>query len=628
MEKLLDTIDSPADLKKLSDVEIPTLNREIRDFLLENVPKTGGHLASNLGVVELTVALHRVFDVPKDHILFDVGHQSYVHKILTGRKERFDTLRSENGLSGFTKRSESESDCFGAGHSSTSISAALGFAEADRLRGSDAFTVAVVGDGAFTGGMIYEALNNCDSGLRLIIVLNENEMSISPNVGNLSKHISRIRATKGYLSFKRGVAHFFDCIPLIGGHLKRFTINLKTKLKGAVYNLNIFENMGIRYLGPIDGNDYFSVETMLREAKNSGGCVLVHIKTVKGCGFDEAVNNPEKYHGISPDGCGKCADSFSEEAGRALCALAEKDERICAITAAMSCGTGLESFRKKFPARYFDVGIAEAHAVTFFAGLSAAGEKPVFAVYSTFLQRSYDNLLHDVALQNLGGLLLIDRAGFAPDDGATHHGIFDAAFLSQVRGLTLFEPIGYKMLHDMMEHALSEKGLFAVRYPKGEANPALMRAFPAPIAGGEEFDLRLCGENADGSLPENVIVSYGRITSEALAAQKALAEENTACAVVLLLTLKPLERQARLLAERLSGGGKIAFLEEGIREGGVMMLLREKLLDTGCLKDTDSRIFALNGEIPEQAPLSSLYKKCGISRGELIDYFREENHAH
>ena len=627
MKKLLDTVNSPEDLKRLSPEEITTLNQEIRDFLLENIPKTGGHLASNLGVVELTVALHRVFDVPKDHLLFDVGHQSYVHKILTGRKDRFTGLRCENGLSGFTKRSESDCDCFGAGHSSTSVSAALGFAQADRLCASDAYTVAVVGDGAFTGGMIYEALNNCDRGLRLIIILNENEMSISPNVGNLSKHISRIRATKGYLSFKRGVARFFDCIPLVGGFLKRFTIKVKTKLKGAVYNLNIFENMGIRYLGPIDGNDYYSVETMLREAKNSNGCVLVHVKTVKGYGYEKAVNNPEKYHGISPDGCKKCSDSFSEEAGRVLCDLTEKDDKICGITAAMSCGTGLESFRKKFPSRYFDVGIAEEHAVTFFGGLSAAGMKPVFAVYSTFLQRAYDNLLHDISLQNLGGLFLIDRAGFAPDDGATHHGIFDVAFLSQVRGLTLYEPIGYEMLRNMAKFALNNGGLFAVRYPKGAEEPILLKAFPETIAGGEAFDLRLCGADSDGILPKNVIISYGRITVEALKTKETLEKEGKKCAVVLLLTLKPLERQAKLLSERLPKKGKIAFLEEGIYEGGAMMQLREKLLDDGALSENESRIFALRGEIPEQAPLERLYEKCHIAHKDLLSYFREEYHA-
>ena len=626
MGNLLDRIDSPQDLRALAPKEIPTLNREIREFLLENVPKTGGHLASNLGVVELTVALHRVFDFSKDHILFDVGHQSYVHKLLTGRKGRFDTLRGEDGLSGFTKRSESSFDCFGAGHSSTSLSAALGFAEADRLNGSDAYTVAVVGDGAFTGGMIYEALNNCERGLRLIIILNDNEMSISPNVGNLSKHISRIRATKGYLSFKRGVSVFFDHIPIVGAPMKNFLIYVKTKIKGAVYNLNIFENMGIRYLGPIDGNDYYSVETLLREAKKSAGCVLVHMKTVKGCGYEKAVQNPEKYHGISPIGCRKNADSFSEEAGKALCELAERDEDICAVTAAMSCGTGLESFRKRYPSRYFDVGIAEAHAVTFFAGLSAAGKKPVFAVYSTFLQRAYDSLLHDVALQSLGGLLLIDRAGFAPEDGATHHGIYDAAFLSEVRGLTLYEPIGYDMLRDMMRRALSENGLFAVRYPKGAENRELINAFGTPLDGGDAFDFRICGALPDGTLPKNVAVTYGRIAGEALKAQKELAEENIDCAVVQLLTLKPPERQAKLLADRLPKNAKIAFLEEGIYEGGIMMQLRELLLDAENCPAFESRIFALRGEIPEQAPLEHLYRKCHLAKEDLTAYFREGRH--
>lgn len=626
MYELLNSIHSPQELKQIDGADIPRLNEEIRAFLVENVTKTGGHLASNLGVVELTVAIHRVFDCPRDHILFDVGHQSYVHKILTGRREAFDTLRRENGLSGFTKPAESEYDCFGAGHSSTSISAALGFAEADRLKGSDAFTVAVVGDGAFTGGMIYEALNNCNKNQRLILILNENEMSISPNVGNLSKHISRIRATKGYLRFKRGMSRFLDYIPLLGQPLKRLSVFAKTKLKSAVYNLNIFENMGIRYLGPIDGNDYYSVETMLREAKRYNSCVLVHMKTQKGCGYRDAVENPEKYHGISSSDSVRCDKSFSEVAGETLCRLGAEVPTLCAITAAMSGGTGLEPFRHAFPERHFDVGIAEAHAVTFFAGLSAAGMKPVFAVYSTFLQRAYDSLLHDVSLQSLGGLLLIDRAGFATEDGATHHGIFDVAFLSQVRGLTLYEPIDFATFERMIGRALSENTLFAVRYPKGGESETLTQAFgeATALSDTDEFGIRCVGLGADGTLPENVIVSYGRITAEALACRAALSDKHVDCGIVLLQTLKPLEKQAERIASVLpKKGGKVAFLEEGIYEGGVALLLHEALDEIGALSEVESRIFAIRGEIPEQGTLENLYRKCGVSRDDLIRFFAE-----
>lgn len=626
MYDILDRINSPSDLKNLNNSEIKKLNDEIRMFLVDNVTKTGGHLASNLGVVELSVALHRVFDTPKDRIIFDVGHQSYVHKILTGRKDKFSTLRCEDGLSGFTKRSESTFDCFGAGHSSTSISAALGFAEADRICGRDNYTIAVVGDGAFTGGMIYEALNNCNENTRLIIVLNENEMSISKNVGNLSKHISKVRATKGYLHFKRRVTCFFEMIPIIGKPLKNAVSWVKYKFKNAIYNLNFFENMGLKYLGPIDGNDYYSVENMLSEAKKRGGCVLVHIKTVKGCGYEKAVYNPERYHGISACGCAKLPNgSFSSHMGKYLCGIAEKDNRVCAITAAMSCGTGLEEFQNRFPERYFDVGIAEAHAVTFFAGLSAAGMKPVFAVYSTFLQRAYDSLLHDVALQKLGGLLLIDRAGFAAEDGATHHGIYDVAFLSELCDITVYEPVFYSSFQAMMKKALSENGLYAIRYPKGGEMDEFKAGF---VKSGyenntsENFDILAFGETKNGKMPENIVITYGRVASEAFKAADILKSNDINLGIVVMETLKPLERQAKLIAEILSQNknGKVVFLEEGIYEGGVAMLLHEMLLDMGVLEAKKCKILALRGEIPEQAPLEHLYEKCGISHRNIIDF--------
>ncbi len=622
MYEILDNITLPQDLKKLDEAQIKKLNEEIRAFLVESVTKTGGHLASNLGVVELSCALHRVFDTPHDRIIFDVGHQSYVHKILTGRKERFSTLRCEDGLSGFTKMSESEYDSFGAGHSSTAISAALGFAQADRMAGRDNYTVAVVGDGAFTGGMIYEALNNCEKDLKLIIILNENEMSISKNVGNLSRHISRIRATKGYFRFKRGVSRFFGAIPLIGKPIVKGFSWMKFKAKSAVYNMNFFENLGVKYLGPVNGNDYYTVETILSEAKKRGGCVLVHLKTVKGFGYDDAVANPEKYHGISPHDCKRPLNgSFSSHMGEYLCKFAQNDEKVCAITAAMSCGTGLECFEKQFPERYFDVGIAEAHAVTFFAGLSAAGMKPVFAVYSTFLQRAYDNLIHDVTLQKLGGLLLIDRAGFAPEDGATHHGIYDAAFLSQLSDITVYEPVSFAAFKAMIEKSLSSDGLFAVRYPKGGEDEEIVSAFTCD---NEGFDILTYGEQ-NGKLPDNVIITYGRIASEAYVAAKELAEKRISVGIVLLQTLKPLGRQAELIVQKLGNScGKIAFLEEGIFEGGISMLLREELLLTGAISAKDCRIFAIKGEIPEQAPIESLYEKCGISHKDIVCYMTGE----
>lgn len=346
--------------------------------------------------------------------------------------------------------------------------------------------------------------------------------------------------------------------------------------------------------------------------------MLVHLKTVKGCGYDDAVNNPEKYHGISPHDCKRPANgSFSSHMGGYLCSVAENNEKVCAITAAMSCGTGLEIFETRFPDRYFDVGIAESHAVTFFAGLSAAGMKPVFAVYSTFLQRAYDNLLHDVSLQKLGGLLLIDRAGFAPEDGATHHGIYDVAFLSQLSDITVFEPVSFAAFKRMIEKSLSSDGLFAVRYPKGGENEDILSAFGGD---NERFDILTYGEK-NGKLPANVIITYGRIASEALVAAKELENAGISVGIVLLQTLKPLERQAELIARKLSDScAKVAFLEEGIYEGGAMMLLHEKLSEFGALSGVNCNIFAIRGEIPEQAPIESLYKKCGISHEDIIAF--------
>lgn len=615
---MLERINSPQDLKSLSEKEILQLNDEIREFLISNVTKTGGHLASNLGVVELTVALHRVFDTPHDRIIFDVGHQSYVHKLLTGRREAFDTLRRENGLSGFTKRQESEYDAFGAGHSSTAISAALGFSEADRLCGRENFTIAVVGDGAFTGGMVYEALNNCENDTRLIIILNENEMSISHNVGNLSKHISKIRSTKGYLSFKKNLSRALLAIPYIGKPLQRFMAFLKLKLKGMVYNLNMFENMGLKYLGPIDGNDYYSVETLLSEAKRKKENVLLHIKTVKGLGYDKAEKHPEKYHGIGPVCKTEQKESngtFSSHAGEILCKKAREDEKICAITAAMACGTGIECFEKEFPSRYFDVGIAEAHAVTFMAGLSAGGMKPVFAVYSTFLQRAYDNLIHDMVLQNLSGLVLVDRAGFATEDGATHHGLYDVAFLSQMKGVTIFEPISFETFEKMTDYSLKNEGLFVVRYPKGSENSDIVSKFDKD--GSDEFGILKYGFS---DKTENVIISYGRISSEALF----VAENSHNTAVIVLQTLSPLDMQIERIGNLVRGAKKIAFLEEGVKNGGVAMILREKIMDAGYATAENTKVFAIDCEMPEQGELISLYKKCGISRYDIAKYFGGE----
>jgi 1-deoxy-D-xylulose-5-phosphate synthase len=450
--KYLNKINSPCDLKALSKNDIEPLADEIRRELVDIVTKNGGHLASNLGVVEMTLAIHRLFDSPHDHIIFDVGHQSYVHKMLTGRLPYMDTLRQAGGISGFTNRSESEYDCFGAGHSSTSLSASLGFAISDKLSGSDAYTVCVIGDGAYTGGMIHEALNNCRKDIRLIIIMNENEMSISKNIGRFAKHLSKIRSRSGYFSVKKATGIFLKKIPFVGKGLFRFALNVKKTLKNVLYGSNYFESMGLTYLGPVDGNDYFAVENILKEAKKLNESVVVHMKTQKGRGYAPAESAPDKYHGMSPQGAKKTEKkNFSSIMGEELTKMAEQDESICAVTAAMGVGTGLECFSKSYPERFFDVGIAEEHATTFAAGLAANGMKPFVAIYSTFLQRGYDSIIHDIALQNLPCVLCVDRAGLNAGDGATHHGIFDVAFLSQIPNLRIYTPITFGALKMAMQ---------------------------------------------------------------------------------------------------------------------------------------------------------------------------------
>lgn len=590
----LDQINSPDDVKALTAEEIPALDAEIRDFLIHRVTENGGHLASNLGVVELTVAIHRVFSTPKDHVIFDVGHQSYVHKLLTGRKDRFDTLRRGGGISGFPKRSESEHDCFGTGHSSTSLSASLGFAEADRMSGSDAYTVCVLGDGAYTGGMVHEALNNCRRNLRLIIILNENEMSISKNIGRFAKHLSKLRTTKGYFRTKTVLGKVLSHIPLIGEPLFRGILRVKLAVKEVLYGSNYFENLGMYYFGPANGNDEAAVERLLREAKSTNRCCVIHLKTKKGKGYAPAETTPDKYHGLLPsDVCKPTGTTFSEEMGRALVNLAAKDERICGITAAMAGGTGMCHFRAAYPNRFFDVGIAEEHAVTFAAGLAAEGYRPVVAVYSTFLQRAYDNIIHDVALQKLPVVFCVDRAGLNCADGATHHGIFDVAFLSEIPNLRLYAPITTEALKRTLADALHRDLPVAIRYPSGCENPAVVNAF----YGGKTFtDIGVRADFAISEREENdvILITHGRIVTEAMRAEELLAARGIRMGILLLEMLKPYGEVAadvaRYLPEREA---KIVFLEEEIRTGGMGMLLSDALSDCPAMQNKTTSIIAL-----------------------------------
>lgn len=625
----LNQINSPEDLKKLPVEAMPELAREIRHFLIEKVTGVcGGHLASNLGVVELSIALHRVFDSPKDHIIWDVGHQSYVHKLLTGRRDAFDTLRKPGGLSGFTRRDESAHDPFGAGHSSTSVSAALGFARSDRLQGKDSFTVAVIGDGAFTGGMVHEALNNCDKDLRLIIILNENEMSISKNIGAFAKYIAKIRTSPRYMATKKKTQSVVIGLPLVGDHLYNFMRDTKQVVKNIMYGSNYFEEMGLFYLGPADGNDYFTTERLLREAAAKGESVVIHLKTKKGCGYLPAEKHPSRYHSVSVGKKPK-GQNFSAKFGEVLLQLAREDEKICAITAAMSEGTGLVPFEKAFPQRFFDVGIAEEHALTFAAGLAANGQKPFFAVYSSFLQRGYDNIIHDIALQKLPVVICVDRAGLNQYDGPTHHGIFDVPFLSHIPNMHLYAPMTFGSLEVALRRAC-ESGLpCAVRYPNRTENPRIVEAFYP------DRDFSAMGVRPDFTDPEAnlcVIITYGQIVSEALAAAKQLSEQGIPCGVILLEALKPYDVTAeRILPLLPSGDALVIFLEEGIRNGGAGMLLFDRLTSradrAGKMKNKTTAILAIDDHFAIQHKNESIYKTCRISSEDVIALAMAHFHA-
>ena len=605
----LPAIHTPADLRALPAEAIPALCAEIRETLVETVNRNGGHLASNLGAVELSVALHRVFDCPHDHFIFDVGHQSYVHKLLTGRYESFSTIRQGGGLSGFTKRSESEYDCFGAGHSSTSLSAALGFAQADRMSGSDAFTVAVIGDGAFTGGMIHEALNNITPGLRLIIIINENEMSISKNIGRFATHMAKLRRKSGYFKTKKGISRFLKRIPLVGNGLFCAVRDTKKAFKNAMYGSNYFEDMGLYYLGPADGNDYEAVEALLTEAKNQTDSVLIHLKTRKGKGYAPAEAEPGKYHGMPPAGT-VSVENFSHRLGEILIEESGKDDRICAITAAMSEGTGLESFREVRPHRFFDVGIAEEHAMTFAAGLAAEGYKPVTAIYSSFLQRGYDQIIHDIALQRLPVLMCIDRAGLNAGDGPTHHGIFDVSFLSAIPEVKIYTPITFAGLAVSVRKALAEGIPAAIRYPNGGEDSLLKATF---YPDGDPADVGIRESNPDNrATPAAVIVTHGRITREALAAKARLAEEGIFVGILLCEYIKPYDRLAEEIAARLPAGVPLLFAEEEIRAGGFGMMLTDALRRNGGLAGHDFSILATDNAFVTQGRAESILHTAGV----------------
>ena len=606
----LDKVNSPEDLREFDRENTALLAEEIRSFLIDNVSECGGHLASNLGVVELTLALHRVFDTPDDKIVWDVGHQSYVHKLITGRREEFTSLRTPGGLSGFTKRTESEYDPFGAGHSSTSISAALGIAEAEYLRGGGAYTVAVVGDGAFTGGMIHEALNNCDrtDGMKLIIVLNENEMSISKNIGSVAKSLSKLRNRPGYFRTKAATRGFLSKIPFIGKHMISFLVKVKKGLKNILYGSNYFENLGLYYIGPIDGHDIGALEDMLTEARNCGQSVVVHVKTQKGRGYTPAEEHPDKYHSVAPKDA-EPAGGFSKVFGDVITESAKQDNRICAITAAMGRGTGLARFEEEVPDRFFDVGIAEEHAVTFAAGLAAANMLPVCAIYSTFLQRSYDNIIHDVALQDLPVVFAVDRAGLNSSDGATHHGIFDVSFLSLVPEMTIFTPATYECLERSLKCALSLGKPAAVRYPNAVEDEIVKSAFYGESA-FEDISVRAFAIN---DTTENIIITHGRMATTALEAVAMLSDAEVSAGILLCEFIKPYDALADIIGGLLPKSVKnIIFLEEEILSGGFGMNLSQEMYRRDIARRASKKIIAVDDNFAVPNKGQTVWEAAGV----------------
>ena len=572
----LEKIQSPDDVKKLDKRELPELCAQLRRKMIETVSANGGHLSSNLGAVELTVALHRVFTTPHDVIVWDVGHQCYAHKLLTGRYDRFDTLRKKDGVSGFPCPRESEHDAFIVGHSSTSISVANGIAKAKELTGDDGYTIAVIGDGALTGGLAYEGLSNAGrSDDRLLVILNDNKMSISQNVGFVARYLAHLRTRVRYVHWKQRLTNFVSHIPLVGRPVNRWLHSWKKRLKRSVFaSTSYFENMGFYYMGPVDGHNLEDLTQAMTAARSIDRPVLLHVATVKGKGYLFAEKTPDVYHGVGgfDPQTGEAAPgqpSFSSVFGETLCALAEQDDRIVAVTAAMKKGTCLDTFSRQFPTRFFDVGIAEEHAVTFASGMASGGLLPVFAVYSTFLQRSYDQLINDTSLMHTHIVLAIDRAGVVPDDGETHQGIYDVAMLATVPGVTVYAPSCFKELQIHLRQALYDTaGIAAVRYPKGGEHPLLSGYEP----GYKPYDY------ADGRTRELLVVTYGRTYGEVLTALRQRSQNGRRTSVLKLNRILPPEDEAVVLA---SAYRCVLFVEEGVVRGGIGEMFGCRLAELG-----------------------------------------------
>lgn len=620
---MLEKIQKPNDIKKIPADQLPALAEEIREFIIESLSKTGGHLASNLGVVELTIAMHRVFDLPKDKLIWDVGHQSYTHKILTGRKDGFETLRREGGISGFPKRSESDCDVFDTGHSSTSISAGVGYVRARELKKENYSVVSIIGDGALTGGMAYEALNNAASlKSNFIIVLNDNEMSITENVGGMSSYLSGLRTASAYTGFKMDVTKALNRIPGIGPGMVDAMRKTKSSIKQIIIPGMLFEDMGLTYLGPVDGHNIPQLIKTFQEAKRFEGPILVHVLTQKGRGYEPAMRHPARFHGAGPFDVktglpvGKSNPTYTDVFSTVMRKMGDRRKDVAAVTAAMMTGVGLKRFSNMFPDRCFDVGIAEEHAVTFAAALSLGGITPVVAIYSSFLQRAYDQIMHDVCMQNLHVVFAIDRAGLVGYDGETHHGIFDLSYLGSMPNMTILAPKNLRELSDMIKFAVDYDGPIAVRYPRGEAYTGL-KEFRAPICLGKSEVIH------EGS--RVALLAVGSMVKMAEEVQKQLKERmDMDAALVNARFVKPIDEE--LLRSFADTYELVVTLEENVKDGGfgerVLAFAEEEDLPFGV------EIIALPDRFIPHGSVSYQMKQVGFTPedicGRIEEYYRKQ----
>ena len=620
---MLEKIQKPNDIKKIPADQLPALAEEIREFIIESLSKTGGHLASNLGVVELTIAMHRVFDLPKDKLIWDVGHQSYTHKILTGRKDGFETLRREGGISGFPKRSESDCDVFDTGHSSTSISAGVGYVRARELKKENYSVVSIIGDGALTGGMAYEALNNAASlKSNFIIVLNDNEMSITENVGGMSSYLSGLRTASAYTGFKMDVTKALNRIPGIGPGMVDAMRKTKSSIKQIIIPGMLFEDMGLTYLGPVDGHNIPQLIKTFQEAKRFEGPILVHVLTQKGRGYEPAMRHPARFHGAGPFDVktglpvGKSNPTYTDVFSTVMRKMGDRRKDVAAVTAAMMTGVGLKRFSNMFPDRCFDVGIAEEHAVTFAAALSLGGITPVVAIYSSFLQRAYDQIMHDVCMQNLHVVFAIDRAGLVGYDGETHHGIFDLSYLGSMPNMTILAPKNLWELSDMIKFAVDYDGPIAVRYPRGEAYTGL-KEFRAPICLGKSEVIH------EGS--RVALLAVGSMVKMAEEVQKQLKERmDMDAALVNARFVKPIDEE--LLRSFADTFELVVTLEENVKDGGfgerVLAFAEEEDLPFGV------EIIALPDRFIPHGSVSYQMKQVGFTPedicGRIEEYYRKQ----